>query len=220
MISSKDVEQLFKDTQIAFDKAPIKKYASDKNLKWHYSISSTILKTNSILIIGFNWGASSDQKYDPQNCIPIVNFKDLYEQKDLGSLQRIYQPLKKYFPEDEIENCVQTNFCFFRSSEENQITFDDIELSTPLFNKLIGILKPNTIIGFSSTLRDYFLKNNLCSGVKADNFPSNKRSIYVVKGIYKHLEKEIPIFFLPHPNSKFTAESRQKAWEFCFQPQR
>jgi len=35
-------------------------------------------------------------------------------------------------------------------------------------------------------------------------------------GIYQIEQKEIPIYFLPHPNAHYNSESRKKKWQFCF----
>jgi membrane protein YdbS with pleckstrin-like domain len=212
-----DIQHIITETSIAFDKSPIKKFATDKGLNWYYSISSTRLTTDNNVIVGFNWGAADNFNYQPQTEIPTENFKDLYDKKWLGSLQRIYEPLKEYFPYEDIDNCVQTNFCFFRSKEENQITPTDLQLSTPLFQNLLDIIKPKRIVGFSNKLRDYFLNNNLCTSVETLNIPSNGKTLFVAKGIYRVNGRDIPIFFLPHPNSQFTSAARHTAWEFCFE---
>lgn len=214
---TKDIQQLFTDTRNAFDKSSIKRFATENGLTWNYSISSTLLTADNNVIVGFNGGATDNYDYPPQTEIPPDNFKDLYDKKWLGSLQRIYEPLKQYFPYEEIDNCVQTNFCFFRSKEENQITAADIQLSTPLFQKLIDIIKPKRIIGFSSKLRDYFLNHNFCTSPETLNILSNGKTLFVVKGTYNVSGKSIPVFFLPHPNSKFTTSARETAWKFCFE---
>lgn len=216
---TKDIQQLFNDTRAAFDKSPIKIFATENRLSWNYSISSTRLTFASNVIIGFNSGATDNYPYQPQTEIPSANFKDLYDKKnELGSLQRIYEPLKQYLPREDIDNCVQTNFCFFRSKKEDQITTVDLQLSTPLFQKLMDIIKPKRIVGFSNKLRSYFLNNKLCTSIEELNIPSNKRTLFVAKGTCNINGRKIPVFFLPHPNSKFTTAARKAAWEFCFDP--
>lgn len=215
---TQDIQQLFTDTRAAFDKSSIKIFATENRLNWNYSISSTRLTSDNNVIVGFNGGATDNYDYPPQTEIPSDNFKDLYDKKWLGSLQRIYEPLKQYFPHEDIDNCVQTNFCFFRSKEESQITAADIQLSTPLFQKLIDIIKPKRIIGFSSKLRDYFLNHNFCTLSETRNIPSKGKTLFVAKGTYNVNGKSIPVCFLPHPNSKFETIARQAAWKFCFEP--
>ena len=210
------IQQLYLDTQAAFDRSPIKRYSEVNNFKWNYSISATTLKEGANLIIGFNWGVAGSNPYEPQMEPPKENFKTLFDIKDLGSLQRIYQPLKQKFPIDEVDNSIQTNFCFFRSKAEEEITAEDLSLSTPLFLRLLEIIKPKRIIGFSKKLQNYFVENNLCDQLESESFQSNKRTLHVAKGYLKKYDQKIPIYFLPHPNAKFTSVARKKAWDFCF----
>ena len=211
-----EIQQLFEETKIAFENAPIKKYAEQNNLHWSYSICSTKLQQNCNLLIGFNWGAAKDFKYLAQSEIPGDTFKQLYDKKELGSFQRLYDPLNEYLKNGDVDNFSQTNFCFFRSATEAQITKDDLKLSTPLFEKLIQIIAPKKIIGFSSTLRNYFLDNNLCTSLQQKSIIFNNKTLLVCKGTYKIKETETPIYFLPHPNAQLTSEARKEAWEFCF----
>lgn len=211
-----DIQRLFIETKTAFEKSSIKNFAVANNLNWHYAISPTRLTTGNNVIVGFNWGAADNCAYKPQTQIPAKSFKELYDQKELGSFQRLYLPLKEFFPHEDIDNCLQTNFCFFRSKEENQITPAYLALSTLLFQKLLDIVKPKRIIRFSNKLRDYFLDNKLCSQLESLNIPSNGKTLFVVKGFYCVNGQNIPVFFLPHPNAQFTTEARQAAWDFCF----
>ncbi|HRK54396.1 MAG TPA: hypothetical protein PK185_10820 [Cyclobacteriaceae bacterium] len=210
------IQQLFADTQAAFAKAPIKKYADANGHLWNYSISSTRITEGANLIIGFNWGVSGNEPYKPQNEIPKENFKELYDKNDLGSLQRIYLPLKQRFPAEDIDNAMQTNFCFFRSKTEGEITSEDLMLSTPLFQQLINIIKPKRILAFSKKLQSYCIESALCSDLEEASFPSNKRTLHTAKGNLKLNDTVVPIYFLPHPNAKFTSIARKKAWDFCF----
>lgn len=209
-------QKLLNETQKEFDKSDIKKFAIENNVKWNYSISATPLKEGCTVLVGFNWGAGKDQVYEPQSEMPTKSFKELYDINDLGSFQRVYLPLKKYLPSEDIDNCVQTNFCFFRSQTEDQITEEDLKLSTVLFSKLIEQIKPVRIIGFSKKLQAYFTENKLCENIENTSFKSNARTLYVSKGNYESKDLKIPIYFLPHPNAKFTSEARENAWKFCF----
>jgi len=210
------IQQLFADTQIAFNNSPIKKYAEANGHQWNYSISATRFIEETNLIIGFNWGASGNDPYEPQKEIPKQNFKELYDKNDLGSLQRIYLPLKQKFPTEDIDNAMQTNFCFFRSKTEAEITSEDLLLSTPLFQQLLNVIKPKRILGFSKKLQSYCIESALCSDLEEAAFQSNKRTLHTAKGNLKLNETAVPIYFLPHPNAKFTSIARKQAWDFCF----
>jgi len=209
---------LFINTEKAFLKSDIKNFADKSGEVWNYSISSTKLTNDSTLLIGFNWGAEINMKYDKQKSIPKETFNSLYSKGYLGSFQRIYRPLKNHFPTEDIDSFTQTNFCFFRSKSEGQISDKDLKLSNPLFNELLGLLVPKRIIGFSSKLKQYMLESKLCNSYQELNIPSNSRTLNVGKGDFIASQNNIPIYFLPHPNSKFTNESRKLAWDFCFKP--
>ncbi len=211
-----ELQELFNDTKIAFEKSPIKKFADDKSAKWAYTISSTELQQGKNLLVEFNWEVESKQKYTAQEFIPTINFKGLHLNKELGSLQKIYRPLLEYFPAEEIDDAVRSNFCFFRSKQEDQLTQTDLDLSTPLFLKFIDIIKPKSIIGFSNNLKNYFIYHKLCSDLQKLEIPSNKRMLLVAKGIFKRHDQNIPIYFLPHPDAKLTSSARKEAWNFCF----
>jgi len=94
------IQLLFEETKQVFEKSQIKKFAERNNFSWYYSISSTRLTANNNVIVGFNGGAAKNEKYKPQESIPKDNFKDLFDKKWLGSLQRIYEPLKSSLPQE------------------------------------------------------------------------------------------------------------------------
>lgn len=132
-------------------------------------------------------------------------------------MQRIYRLLSVHLPKEDIDNCVQTNFCFFRSKKENQIKSKYLELSTPLFQQLIDMIQPKRIIGFSSKPGDYFIQNKLCKKVQKATLTSDNGTVVAVKGTTYVRDMEIPICFLPHPNAKFTTVARESAWRCCFE---
>jgi hypothetical protein len=216
MPTQKEIDQLFQDTKVAFEQSAIKQYAEERNLKWNYAISSTQLIPHTNLIVGLNWGVGAGEEHGPQKEIPKDTFKDLYDKKWLGSMERVYPLLKQYLPQEDIDNCVQTNFCFFRSKEEADIKAADLALSTPLFSRLITLLAPKRIIGFSHHLRKYLVNNNLLSQLEKKNIPNGRSTIHVIKGNYQVGNSEVPCFVLPHPGARSSKEARRQAWEFCF----
>lgn len=216
MPTHKEMAALFQATKTAFEQSVIKRYAEDRNLQWNYSIVSTQLTQNATVIVGFNWGVEDKKKYGPQIEIPKDTFKELYDKKWLGSLERIYQPFKQYLPEEDIDHFVQTNFCFFRSKKENQIKSEDLALSTPLFNRLIELITPKRIIGFFHLLRKHLINNNLLIQLEENRIPDSKKTVYAIKGRYRIEGLRIPCFVLPHLGAHISGEARTKAWEFCF----
>jgi len=154
---------------------------------------------------------------EAQKEIPLKTFKQLYDKNELGSFQRVYEPLKEYLKNDDIDNCVQTNFCFFRSDKENRITKEDIELSKPLFRKLIEIIAPKKIIGFSSKLRDHFLDNNLCLPHDDRYIKSNNKTLFVSREYIKWHKRRYQFIFYHIQMLITLLNQEKKRGNFAFQ---
>lgn len=224
-----EFNKLLKQTEEAFDKSDIKKYAEENDLKWNFSVCSTRIIPNNILILGFNWGVGKDPKtgklcnYNPQSQMPVNSFKYLYENNHLGSLQRIVPCLENYMNSEQLSKIGQSNFCFFRSRYSKQISKNDLDLCKPIFKSFLNVTRPSNILCFSSKLRDYLRNSNILQNIVTDKIPyiSGKREcIYealkgeIVDAIYTGTK--IPLLSLPHPNSRIGNDARKKAWDFCF----
>lgn len=209
------IEDLFSKTKRAYEESDIKKYAiKNHKTEWYYSLSSTRTEEIRTLIVGFNWGVDQKGRHERQTEIPKEGFFDL---TDLGSFKRVKPFLKEYLPHGELDNIGQTNFCFFRSEEESQISKKDLEASESLFKELLDIIQPKMILAFSKKLRDFLLgQKEHFSIVDEENIKSGKKNILIVRGNYKFNDREITVFLLPHPNSKVTRSAREAAWKFCF----
>ena len=211
---------LLKEIENAYQESDVFKIYKEKN--WGYSVTATSFRKNSPVVVGFNWG--SGKNWQKENKINVIqkdyqfsSFGNLYN--ELGSLKRVAKLFYSYFPEGM--NCVQTNFCFFRSEKENQISAKDLELCTPIFEKLIKYLEPSIIISFSHKLHDYFAKENMLKDTTTKNIEyksgNNNRILNVCKGKVKIGNFMIEYCKLPHPNYPIHSEVRTKAWEYCFQ---
>lgn len=188
-------------------------YKNFKDKEWYYSVTATKFMKNKPLIVGFNWGAEQDYKYSPQCEYPFTHFEGLYD--ELGSLNRTIPFFHEYF--QKALTGMQTNFCFFRSHEEKQISFKDLGLCKPLFDKYLDYVDPSIIISFSSKLRDYFNDNNLITNKKVLSIKYLKGQTEIIKGNYEtKAGKIINFVYIPHPNARVSKEDRIKAWNFCF----
>lgn len=203
---------LLTELRQAYEKSDIRQYCLENgHHEWYYSLITTTMVPGGPLILGFNWGASGGE-HGPEISIEKSDFS----REDVGSLSRIFPYCEKYFDRDFLSNASQSNYCFFRSEKESQITNEDIELCRPIFEKLIDAIKPSSILCFSSKLRDYLLKNDkiLSPDKKIISF---KRGSYDVRyeAIKATLISGIDIKFLPHPNYPMKRAARIEAWEFC-----
>ena len=142
--------------------------------------------------------------------------KTNFEKEDVGSLTRIFPFIRNYFGEEYLSKVSQSNYVFFRSKTESQITPADIERCRPVFIKLIEILEPSAIICLSAKLRKHLLDSNQVSELR-EKLISFKRGSRLVEFVACRgtFTADVDIKFLPHPNFPMTRDARLEAWRFC-----
>lgn len=207
-------QQFFSDllikTKLAYESSEIKAKG------FYYSVCATPIHLRSTLILGFNWGGR-EQKAQLAENIPNVQFNLM---DTLGSMKRTINYFKKHFSEADQDgnpaNFVQSNFCFFRSPKERDISQHDINLSVPLFEEFLQYVQPLRVISFSSKLKEYFANNNRIIKTDSPLIESGRNKFVASKGMLYVQDKSIPIFFLPHPNYPITRLAREMAWDYCF----
>lgn len=114
----RNLSSLLSELGETFEKSDIKKYCAANGYHWYYSLVTSTLETDRPLIIGFNWGAEKGYKYKPQNKIERSNFLN----EKVGSLSRISPYCREHFDNDFLSKTSQTNYCFFRSETESQLS--------------------------------------------------------------------------------------------------
>lgn len=205
-------DDLLVELGCAYEQSDIKQYCLIHGHTWHYSLITTTMQKGGPLILGFNWGASQDERYFPQTTIEETVFKNA----DVGSLTRIFPYCEKYFGEDFLNKTSQSNYCFFRSKSESEITPKDIALCEPIFDKLIKVMEPSSILCFSSKLRDFLLSNNRVKAKESIKISYERGSVQMTyEPTRATLTSGAEIMFLPHPNYPMKKEARAEAWEFC-----
>jgi len=216
----KQLEELLRELDKAYQLSDNKnnEYCKKHNLKWGYELIQTSLKYNEPMIIGFNWGVHNKWveylngiEYEHQTNIDVRKILKIRK----ASIKRSIYLINKYFPNVNLENGSSSNFCFFRSEKEDQITKNDISLCIPIFNKLIEIVNPSIIFCFSSKARDHMIINKIVHDVKKKKISSSlkaKKGCIVAFGLLSNGTK---VYFLPHPNNPISNDVRKKAWEFC-----
>ena len=202
----------------AYEQSDIKRYCEQNRLEWFYSVSATQLVPGRPVIIGFNWGATQGQKYRPQELCPSDRFLDLINKGWLGSMARIAPSLSQYMGPDILESIGQFNYCFFRSSSENEISRRDLELCRPIFLELFDVIRPSHALCFSAHLRNYWKRAGALMSERTKVVPfmkSNGPSSY--KAYSARLRNtDTEVHFLPHPNYAITSEAREEIWRFAF----
>jgi hypothetical protein len=198
-----------------YDDSEIKQTCIKENQKWGYSLVTTPMEQSEPLILGFNWGAAKGQIYPNQTAIKKTNFLD----EDVGSLKRIIPFIRQHLGEDYLTKASQSNYCFFRSSTEDQINETDIKRCSGVFAELIEILAPSSIICLSAKLRKHLIDTNqVCDQQeKIIKFRRGSSEIEFV-AVRGKLASGVDIKFLPHPNYPMKRDARSVAWQFCCGP--
>ena len=206
------LNELVKQLGQVHDASDIKSWCKENDQTWGYSLVTSAMEKSAPLILGFNWGANEGEKYPNQESLEATNF----ETQDVGSLKRIFPLVRHYFGEEYLSKVSQSNYCFFRSNTESQITPADIERCRPVFVKLIEILEPSAIICFSAKLRKHLIDTNQVSDLreKAIKFKRGSSLVEFVACRGK-FTSGVDIKFLPHPNFPMTREARLETWKFC-----
>ena len=216
------LEKLLTELEITYEQSDNKKnkFCNDNGRKWGYELIQSALVEKKPLIIGFNWGVDNRWKkylcgiqYTHQKEISKQNFLEIFK----GSLGKALSMCKLYFPDIDFKNGSHSNFCFFRSEKENQISKKDISLCIPIFRKMIEIVNPSVVFCFSSKARNYLLNNQLIQNINVKkitttNKNGRKNTFKAVKG---YLDNGSPIYCLPYPNARLKRDVRNQAWEFC-----
>lgn len=199
-----------------YETSDIKKFCREKGHEWSYSLVNSSMELSAPLILGFNWGAAQGEKYPSQSHVEKTNF----ETSDVGSLKRIYPFIREHFGQDYLSKANQSNYCFFRSSTEDQINETDIKRCSGVFAELIEILAPSSIICLSAKLRKHLIDTNqVCDQQeKTIKFRRGSAEIEFV-AVRGKLASGVDINFLPHPNYPMKREARSAAWQFCCGPQ-
>lgn len=207
-----ELDNLLTEVQLAYEKSDIKQLCKEKNVEWNFSLVTTTLKPHGPLVLGFNWGASIGESYFPESSIEETDFS----KENVGSLSRIFPYCIKYFGNDFLSQISQSNYCFFRSQTESQIEEKDIKLCEPIFDQLVTILEPSSILCFSSKLRDYLFAQNKIASHESKKISYKRGATNMTyEAIRAKLTSGIEIKFLPHPNYPIKGTARSEAWEFC-----
>jgi len=181
--------------------------------QWGYSLITGPCIPYAPLLVGFNWGARVGEEYSSRETIEETSLKN----EDLGSLIRVVPYWEKYLPEHVLAHASQTNYCFFRSKNESQISERDLALCRPIFNRLLEIVKPSIVLCFSSKLRDYMVSTDKIKRLEKKPLEYKRGQSQVTYLVMKgELATGVTIAFLPHPMYRMTTAARDAAWAFCF----
>lgn len=226
----KQLEKLLIDIAKAYEDSPLKEYCIKNNKEWHYSLLGSKFIENPVLLIGLNWGAGTEARknketgikervdiiYKPQTIDGCENLPAFHEMtiNDLGSsFIRLKNYIKEY-GKISIENVTWTNYCFFRSYSDKELTAEDYKLTEPIFANLLDISRPRSMICVSKALYNFLNNQNLLEDKKEKIIKIHSKSNYTVVKAKLH---NYDFFCLPHPNTPATSKARKECWDFCFE---
>ncbi len=224
-------EDLLNEVKEAYEKSSL----VDKKL--YYALVGTQIKPNQPLVVGLNWGGGSEkdlkkmkekgEEYKPQTLSSYQKLIDdnthfFSEGLDAGSLLTIKPYIEKYIDFDiKTSHIGWTNFCLFRTPDDTTLSKEAMELTKPIFLKLIEIIKPSMIICLSSELRNYVDNNKKINFKNISRYEAfNKKGRNIYNGLIGELNG-YPFYSLPHPSNYYRRgrdqESIENAWKFCFE---
>lgn len=208
------LKQLLGEVALAYQGSDIEKLCLEESKQWAYSLVDGSGATSQTLLVGFNWGAGKNGSIPPQN----LDKEDSFSPPALeGSMARIRHYLNTYLPTQSVEKMNQTNYCFFRSATESQITPNDLDRCKPIFTKLLTLLQPSVVICFSSKLRDFLVSTNRVTVADKEEIKFKRGQAIATYTVMKgQLESGTAVCFLPHPNYPMPGSERNMAWNFCF----
>lgn len=210
-------DDLLQKTKIAYKKSNIIKTTNTKNRG--YSLLATSIMKNKPLIIGFNWSKNSYSlkkidKTGAQVEYPFRDFSMTFNQ--MGSLKGAFTYFEEYYPKALLG--MQSNYCFFKSEKESQITDYDLKISEQLFEDFLLYISPSIIITFSSRLKNYLIKSGKLQKIESTEINADRITFFPIKAKFIFGNKrKVDFVYLPHPNNTLKKAEREKAWEFCFQ---
>lgn len=122
--------------------------------------------------------------------------------------------MKKSFPTIDQESYNHSNFCFFRSNNEKQITERDIKICEPIFEDFIAHLKPKIIFGYSDRLCDYLISNGRIKYLNEKKLSNGNTSVFLYQGFMRLNGWWTYINLLPHPSNRQYKEKKTTLWNF------
>lgn len=206
------MKDLFIKIDDAYKKSDIR-LKSEKN-SWFYSLCTSKPKIGQPLIVGFNWGVSSNHRKQI-----YADLESVIDWNQMSSLQKTKPFIEKYFPRIRPDSFNQTNYCFFRSKKENEISDFDINLCEPIFYEFISRVKPRFILAFSKKLRETLMKNGMIKYLNKKSVFDGKKTITAYHGLVNFGGWWSYIYLLPHPSYWNRINNREEVldqlWKIC-----
>ncbi len=189
-----------------------------------YSILGSPLFKSRYLILGNNWGGSSDAP--SQKTMPLIN--DILAYPNSSTYLGYINFFTKFFNGDKykmvhfLNNCVYSNTCFLRTPNESrkyqELRNYGYKYTLSFLERILSIVEPNIVICFGNGNNptsthsitkilgydDFYWKDPIVNVV---NLNANANS-YIINGNFKELS--IEVFSFPHA-------SKYNIWSNCLE---
>jgi ribonuclease R len=197
-------EALLPAVKKAFNKSEVKHIAIQKKAKWQFEITPSAPVPESVLLLRFNPEASLNKGYRGQKLISKHPFKPE------GSTRVFF---KTYCPYQKVSEGYLSPL---RSLDDKQLSDHDIELSLPIFEDFIKLLKPTKVVSFSAPMIATLQKYKYLTNIEEEEVTDQDRTIISSRAILNVGDLKIPIYFVPRPSSRLLKELKSLAWDWAF----
>lgn len=196
-------EALLPAVKKAFNKSHIRQIAIQKKAKWQFEIAPSAPIPDSVLLLRFNPEAALNKGYRGQKLISKHPFKPQ------GSTRVFF---KTYFPYEKVSEGYLSPL---RSLDDKQLSEHDIELSLPIFEDFIQLLKPKKVVSFAAPMIATLQKHNYLTDLEEEEVTDQNRTVITSRAILNVGDLRIPIYFVPRPSSRLLKELKTMAWDWA-----
>lgn len=210
MLEEKFFYDLLKETKLAFDKSPIKRYQIENGKSWYYAVCDSPIVIKRGVIFGLNWGESKDGDDKAQTVYPY----DAEKKRDWNFASTSKRYFQDHLGINHIGEVNYSNLCFFRSKNIDPIKPEDWKLSLPLFESYINYIQPKWCVLLGNTGVDILKKHCKISDLKRMVYQGEKRRTFGYNG---KLFDTYKFYAVPHPQSRLSPDARKSIWTQLFE---
>jgi ribonuclease R len=196
-------EALLPAAKKAFNKSQVKHIAIQKKAKWQFELTPSAPVPESVLLLRFNPEAALNKGYRGQKLISKHPFKPQ------GSTRVFF---KTYFPYEKVSEGYLSPL---RSLDDKQLSEHDIELSLPIFEDFIQLLKPKKIVSFAAPMIATLQKHKYLTDLEEEEVTDQDRTVITSRAMLNVGDLKIPIYFVPRPSSRLLKELKTMAWDWA-----
>lgn len=190
--------ELLNKTRLVYESSPVyKKHGANNN--WHYAICDTPIQKDKGVFFGLNWGG---KEHKAQTVHPSEDYE-----RDWKLAKHANHYLDKHF-NTGLSQLNYSNLCFFRTPTAKYLSYQDWQLSIPLFQEYVEFINPPWAImmGNPKILNEKQFTNRKRLEFKAPN--ANRRSFAYVGLLFG----KYPFGAVPHSAARCSPETHTNLW--------